>query len=505
MKATREGHTEVGDRANDPVRVNGEQVRARVVGEGGNLGFTQRGRIEYADAGGRINTDFIDNSAGVDTSDHEVNIKILLGLAVQRGELTMDERNELLQASADDVVAHVLYDNYQQAQILSQEMEVSAQRVEAYEDLMQQLEAGDGELERDVEFLPSAERMIERRAAGEGLVRPELAVLLAYAKRSIFAALTASDLPDSPYLAGDLRSYLPTLIVDRFDHLVDQHPLRRELVATIVANDVVNSQGITFVSRMVTETGASAADVVRAFRIARDVTGAVQRWADVEALDYLIDPGIQNELMTGVDWLVETTSRWYLVHATGRELADAVADARASFEELSGVIDQIGPEAWREEHEHAARRLEAEGVPPALARRHAFQSELVHGPDIITVSHATGRTVLEVARAFFLLGERLQLDWLEKQVEAMPGGSRWQRWALQSMEDDLFTLRRSLAEAVLDECEGLPIDEAVEKFLESRDDAYVRFQRFLRSLAVDGMGDLAQVTVSLRQIRSLIG
>jgi glutamate dehydrogenase len=505
VKATGEGHTEVGDRANDPVRVNGEQVRARVVGEGGNLGFTQRGRIEYADAGGRINTDFIDNSAGVDTSDHEVNIKILLGLAVQRGELTMDERNELLQASADDVVAHVLYDNYQQAQILSQEMEVSAQRVEAYEDLMQQLEAGDGELERDVEFLPSAERMIERRAAGEGLVRPELAVLLAYAKRSIFAALTASDLPDSPYLAGDLRSYLPTGIVERFDHLVDQHPLRRELVATIVANDVVNSQGITFVSRMVTETGASAADVVRAFRIARDVTGAVQRWADVEALDYLIDPGIQNELMTGVDWLVETTSRWYLVHATGRELADAVADARTSFEELSGVIDQIGPEAWREEHEHAARRLEAEGVPPALARRHAFQSELVHGPDIITVSHATSRTVLEVARAFFLLGERLQLDWLEKQVEAMPGGSRWQRWALQSMEDDLFTLRRSLAEAVLDECAGLPIDEAVEKFLESRDDAYVRFQRFLRSLAVDGMGDLAQVTVSLRQIRSLIG
>jgi glutamate dehydrogenase len=505
VKATGEGHTEVGDRANDPVRVNGDEVRARVVGEGGNLGFTQRGRIEYAAGGGRINTDFIDNSAGVDTSDHEVNIKILLGLAVQRGELTLDGRNELLLACAEDVVAHVLYDNYQQAQILSQEVEVSAQRVEAYEDLMQQLEAGEGELERDVEFLPSSEEMIERRAAGQGLVRPELAVLLAYAKRSNFAALIDSDLPDSPYLAQDLRAYFPDEIVVRFGHLVEQHPLRRELIATILANDVVNSQGITFVSRMATETGASPSEIVRAFRIARDVTGAVQRWADVEELDGVIDPEIQNELMTGVDWLVETSSRWYLVHATGRHLAEAVEDAHASFEELSGVIDQIGPEAWREEHEHSARRLEAEGVPAALARRHAFQAELVHGPDIITVSHATGRTVLEVARAFFLLGERLQLDWLEKQVEAMPGGSRWQRWALQSMEDDLFTLRRSLAETVLDECGGLPIDEAVEKFLETRDDAFTRLQRFMRSLAVDGMGDLAQLTVALRQIRSLIG
>ena len=235
------------------------------------------------------------------------------------------------------------------------------------------------------------------------------------------------------------------------------------------------------------------------------VGSAVERWADVEALDGVIDPGIQNELMTGVDWLVETTSRWYLVRATGRHLAEAIDDARASFVELSGVIDQIGPEAWREEHEHAARRLEAEGVPAALARRHAFQAELVHGPDIITVSHASGRTVLEVARAFFLLGERLKLDWWETQVESMPAGTRWQRWALQSMEDDLFTLRRSLAETVLDECSGLPIDEAVEKFLESRNDAFARLQRFTRSLSVDGMGDLAQLTVALRQIRSLIG
>jgi glutamate dehydrogenase len=504
VKADGEGHTEVGDRANDPVRVNGSQVRARIVGEGGNLGFTQRGRVEYAKQGGRINTDFIDNSAGVDTSDHEVNIKVLLDLAVQRGELSMDERNVLLQACAQDVVAHVLYDNYLQAQILSQEMEFSVQRIESYEDLMQQLEAED-ELEREVEFLPSPDTMGERRAAGEGLVRPELAVLLAYAKRSIAAALLDSEFPDSPYLFQDLQSYFPPAVVERYGHLIEDHPLKRELVATIASNDVVNAQGITFVSRMVTETGASPADVVKAFRIARDVTGSIERWADIEALDGQIDPELQGELLNGVDWLVETTSRWYLVRAEGQRMSEAVDQARDSFAELSDVIDQIGPEAWREEHEHEARRLVAEGVPPVLARRHAFQAELVHGPDIIAVAHATGRSVLEVARGFFLLGERLEIDWLESQLESMSVGTRWQRWAQQSMEDDLFNLRRQLAEVALAECGPLPIDEAVEKFLESRSEPLGRLQRFMRGLAVDGMSDLAQLTVALRQIRALVG
>ena len=298
-------------------------MRAKVVGEGGNLGFTQRGRIEYARAGGRINTDFIDNSAGVDTSDHEVNWKILLGLAIQRGELTLEERNDLLQDCAPDVVQHVLYDNYLQAQILSQEEGVSAQRIEAYEELMQQLEA-DGELERAVEFMPTTDDMAERRAAGQGMTRPELAVLLAYAKRQVYAELLESDLPDTEYLAADLARYFPPRIVERFGHLIADHPLKRQIIATMASNDVVNSQGITFASRMVTETGASPSEVVRAFRIARDVTGATARWSDVEALDGLVDPALQSELMSGVDWLVETTARWYLVQAAGQLLLSSI-------------------------------------------------------------------------------------------------------------------------------------------------------------------------------------
>ena len=256
---------------------------------------------------------------------------------------------------------------------------------------------------------------------------------------------------------------------------------------------------------MVTETGASPADVVKAFRIARDVTGAVGRWSDVEALDGLVDPAMQSELMSGVDWLVETTSRWYLVQGTSRVLGEQVEESRASFAEVSDAISQVGPDTWREEHEHVARRLIAEGVPEAVAFRHAFQPELVHAPDIIAVAHATGRSPLEVARGFFVLGEGLDIDWLEGQLEALPAANRWQRWAQQSMEDDLFALRRRLCERVLEAADGASIDDGIERYFSERAQAYDRVKRFVRGLKAEGIADLSQVTVAIRQIRSLAG
>jgi glutamate dehydrogenase len=504
VKHSKETNADAGDRTNDNVRISGNQLRARVVGEGGNLGFTQRGRIEFAQGGGRINTDFIDNSAGVDCSDHEVNLKILLGLAVSRGELTVEARNSILEACATDVVEHVLYTNYLQAQILSQELLVSASRIESYEDLMAHLEA-EGELEREVEFLPTGEEMSERRAKGSGMVRPELAVLLAYAKRSLAAALLRSDLPESEYLERDIRRYFPPLVVERFGHLLGEHPLRRELNATILANDVVNSQGVTFVTRLMAETGAQAADVVRAFRIARDVTGAVARWADIESLDGVVDPDVQDELMAGVDWLVETTSRWWLVQEAGARIGATVEGASGAFAELSSVIDRVGSESWREEHEQHVLGLVERGVPEPLARRHAFQGELVHGPDIISVARDSDRPVEDVARTFFLLGERLEIDWLEFRLEEMPAATKWQRWAIQSMEDDVFLVRRQLAERVIAEGGTAPVEEAVDRFLERRAERVARLQRFMKGLATEGVTDLAQLTVALRQIRAVVG
>jgi glutamate dehydrogenase len=501
VKASTESHTDVGDRVNDNVRVDGKDLRCRVVAEGGNLGFTQRGRIDYAFAGGRINTDFIDNSAGVDCSDHEVNLKILLGLAVQRGELSLEDRNELLHRVEPDVVRHVIYDNFLQAQILSQEVDQSVSRTEAFEDLMQALEA-EGVLDRELEALPATDELGERRRTGRGLARPELAVLLAYAKKSLAGALIGSTLSDSRYLEQDLRSYFPPLVVERFGHLLPEHPLRRELIATIVANDVVNSQGITFVTRLSNETGADAADVVRAYRVARDVTGAVERWSAIEALVGRVEPSILDDLLGGVDRLVELTSRWYLANMPDR-LGRAIDAHREPFRQLSDALPQVVTEASRHELERYAWQLVDQGVPEETARRHAFQQGLVHGPNVITVAERTGRPVPEVARAFFLVGEALFIDWLEGRLAELPAPSKWHRWAVQAVQDDLLLVRRLATEKVLDEAGNRPVDDAVAAFLDSRSEALARLSRFMRALALEGANDLAAMTVALRQVRSL--
>ena len=503
VKASTESHADVGDRVNDGLRVDGRELRCRVVAEGGNLGLTQRGRVEFALAGGRINTDFIDNSAGVDCSDHEVNLKILLGLAMQRQELTLEERDVLMQDVEGDVVEHVVYDNFLQAQILSQEAELSPGRMEAYEDLMQSLET-QGLLERAIEFLPGGEEMAERRRSGKGMARPELAVLLAYAKQSLANAIVASTLPESDYLAEDLRSYFPPKVLERFAHLLVEHPLRRELIAMLVSNDVVNSQGVTFVSRLVAETGAEAADVIRAYRIARDVTGAVERWEAIEDLVGSLAPALLDELMRGVDRLVESAARWYLQHAPG-QLGRAVEAHREPFRRFEESIADVAPDAWRQQREREAWSLMDRGVPEEVARRHVQQPFLVHGPNVVTVSVEDELPVGDVARAFFLVGEAGYVDWLEARVAEIPATSRWHRWALAAVEDDLLSARRKLAEQALAHAEGITVDEAVERFLASNEEVRDRLGRFMRGLALEEVSDLAAVTVAVRQVRALAG
>ncbi len=501
VKASTESQAEAGDRVNDAVRVDGSDLRCRVVAEGGNLGFTQRGRIEYALEGGRINADFIDNSAGVDCSDHEVNLKILLGLAVRRGELTLDERNDLLAEVEQDVVRHVLYDNFLQAQILSQELELSWQRMEAYEDLMAALEA-EGVLERELESLPTTEDMAERRRAGKGMARPELAVLLAYAKQSLANALLTSALPDSRYLEQDLRAYFPPRVIERLGHLAAEHPLRRELVATIVANDVVDSQGVTFVTRLVAETGATPADVAAAYRIARDVTGAVARWERIEALVGAVEPATLDELLGGVDRLVESTARWYLANAHG-QLGRAVEAHEGPFRRLARLFPAAMSEEWRHRRERALWDLVDRGVPEETARQHVHLPILVQAPDVIAASQATGRPVEELARVFALIGEALFLDWLQERLEHVPTSTRWHRWALLAAEDDLLLARRRIAERVISEGKGLAPDEAVEAFLAARAGLVERLRAFMSAFALEEVSDLAAVTVAVRQIRSL--
>ena len=504
VKASFETEAEADDRQNDPVRVNGEDLRCWVVGEGGNLGFTQRGRIEYAARGGRINTDFIDNSGGVDCSDREVNLKILLRLAEERGELQAADRAGVIASVTDDVTQRVIYDNFLQAQIMSQEAGRSADELEAYDDLMKLLES-EGMLDRAIEFLPVSEELVERERERRGLERPELAVLLAYAKRWLRLALLRSDVPDGFEFADDLMEYFPEPIVKQFGHLAVEHPLRREIIATRVANRVVNSEGITFVSRLGIETGASPADVVRAYQSALTLTGAEERWEAVEALDPSIGPQVRGELMDGVDRLVEAMTRWFLRQALRTGPAAGVGPSQVVFEELAAVIHHVGSVEWRAERDEAVALLIEAGVPEDLARRHAFQDELYHAPDIIELAELSARPVADVADVFFLVGDTYRIDWLENRAEHLAAGSRWERWAIRTLENDLLQLRRDIAERVLASAEIQNGKALCEYFRSTRPDQHARLDQFIELLMREGGGDLDSLTVAARQISAVIG
>ena len=504
VKASTETNAEAQDRSNDAIRANGNELRARVVGEGGNLGFTQAGRIEFSSSGGRIFTDFLDNCGGVHCSDREVNIKVLLRLAELEGKLAREDRNALIESVSGDVVHAIVYDNFLQAQIIAQEADSSAARIDAYEDLMVALEESVG-LDRDIEGLPSAEIMMERSRDGLPMARPELAVIMSYAKQQLTDDLVASDLPDSPEFSDDLRGYFPAPIVDRFGDYIEQHPLRRELIATIVANRVLNSQGSTFVSRLEAEMGASPAQAVRAYRIARDVTLAGQRWSAIEELTGTLDPALQRDMTGGIDDLVETITRVFIAQPSDASMAELIETYGHGFAELASEIQSIGPKRWQDQNNEAAQQLIDHGAPPELAYRHAYQDELVHGTGIIDVAVATGRPVLEVAKAFFRAGQSFHIDWLERQLADLPAETRWQRWARLSLAYDLMALRRQIVERIFDESPDADADAAVDAFISSHLEQEGRLTRLMRLMRRDGVSDTSAVTVAIRQIQALAG
>jgi glutamate dehydrogenase len=500
VKASDETHEAAGDRANDAIRVNGAELRCKVVGEGGNLGLTQKGRIEFAQNGGAIHTDFIDNSGGVHCSDREVNLKILLGIAEERGELDRDGRDQLVAAVSSHVTDAILYDNFLQAQILSQEAARSATLIEAYEQGIHLLES-QSMIDREIEYLPPTEEMAERIKMGRGLTKPELAVLLAYGKRRLYEALLESSLIDHSYFEQDLAGYFPQPVVARFGHLVNDHPLRRELIATILANQVMNSEGVTFVTRLMDQTGADPAAVVKAYRIARRITDAERRWEELEAEVGSLEPHLLRGLIDNVDSLVETTARWFLNHPAGQQPIDETIKMFADdYIALTETIGSSGAAAWQQSRLAIATSLEDAGVPASIAKRHAYIEDLVHAADIIELSQQTGRSVTEVSGVFFRLGKAVRIDWLEQQTAALNPTSRWERLAQQAAEADLVFLRRRLAERVLAKAGSRAPRDAVRKYLAERSESHGRLLLFMRQLAAEGVNSVDAVIVATRQI-----
>ncbi|HEU4450600.1 MAG TPA: NAD-glutamate dehydrogenase [Gaiellaceae bacterium] len=504
VKASWETNAEVGDRANDAVRVDGRDLRARVVGEGGNLGLTQRGRIEYALAGGRVNTDAIDNSAGVDCSDHEVNIKILLGDAVASGDLTEKQRNALLAEMTDDVARLVLRNNYRQTQALSLAATQARSMLGVHARLIAHLEAS-GRLDRELESLPNEEVMGERRAAGRGLVSPELAVLLAHAKIELFDALLASDLPDDPAMADELARYFPDVLSERFGDRLVGHPLRRELVATYVTNSLVNRAGSTFAFRLAEETGAPAADVARAYSVAREVFELRRLWTSIEALDFEIGADVQLGMLLEGRRLVERATRW-LVRNRPRPL-DVAGEIQA-FAPGAAVLAEALPELLlgsdRQALEEAVRDYARAGVPEELALRVAGLSAMLSALDIVEVAAASGASLRHVAGVYYALGARLELHWLRDEITALPRDNRWQTLARAALRDELYGVHRALTREALEAAPAADPEAAVETWQARNRAGVERTRQVLVDIHMGGLSSLETLSVALREIRNLI-
>ena len=495
VKAASESNDDAGDRTNDQVRVDGGELRCKIVIEGGNLGLTQAGRIEYSRAGGKINTDFIDNSGGVNCSDREVNLKILLNTIGD--DLPRDEAQKLLSDAAPEVVERILFDNFEQAQRISLEEVTSANRLDSYEDLMTELE-GKGLLDRDIEGLPSTEEMGERSLAGASLSRPEIAVLMTYAKSDIARELLASDFPDSPDVGRILEKYFPASVSQRFGDLILDHPLRREIISTVSSNAIVHTQGTTFVSQLVSRSGATVADVLTAYSKASDIADAETRRRLIETWFGQADPDVWIRVVNAHDRAMSTLTRWFLRHHT----ADTTSWSKA-VADLEDQAPTLGPPRWQQERALEANRLEDAGFPPELAGRLSILADLVHAPGMLEIAQRRDRTLTEVGRVFFRVGQAVHVDALERILAGMHTTDPWNRWARQTIEDDLAELRQLLADRVLAEAGDRDPDDAVDLFLSKRAHALKRVLGFTRTLESGTEEDLTFFMVVVKQIETL--
>ncbi len=508
VRAADEPDREIDDRANAEVRVAGSQVRARVVGEGANLAFTQRARIEYARRGGHINTDAIDNSAGVDISDHEVNLKILLRPAVESGEITLRERDELLADVCDDVVAAVLHDSARQSQALSRSQAASAGRAAAIERLMVELEAT-GVVDRKVEALPGTEEMAARARAGAGLTRPELAVLLAGAKRGLTAHLLASTVPDQAALRDAVASYFPARLADRlpgcFDRLLDGHRLRRELIASVVANEVVDRMGVTFASRLAADTGSDPASVAAAWWVARGVVDAPAWWRELDGDEDRPRPPVPEQVTTART-VLEALTRDYLRRGDGADIAAGVSRDRPAAEVLQSALPEIVTAVRRRRRGRLAEALVESGVEPPAAARWASLGELEIVADVAEVARTTGRPVTVVARALVEVEEALGIDQLvDRLIQAVVADDdAWSRAAVRGLLDDLDELRRLGARRALELPPDVAETEAVPRFLAARSAPRAELTALLRRIDAEPTIRLDALAVATRAVRRAV-
>jgi glutamate dehydrogenase len=505
VKAATESHAEVGDRANDAVRINGGELRCRVLGEGGNLGCTQLGRIEYALAGGRLNTDFVDNSAGVDCSDHEVNIKILISVATRHRALPPAQREKLLVSMTDEVAELVLRNNYLQTQAISIAESTAAERLNEHAWFIRQLEKRAG-LNRALEFLPDEEEIELRRKAGRGLARPELSLVMSYAKMALYAEMVRSNVPEDAYLSKELQRYFPNPLRERYAEYLREHPLAREIIATMITNSLVNRMGSVFAFRMQDETGADVAAVARAFTIAREVFETRAIWEAIESLDNSISASVQYSMLRATQALLKQATRWLLDRRDELpEIATAVVRLNPGAMELVGCLAEVLHGARLERYEGAAQLYADTGVPTGLARKMAALAPMHAGLDIIALAENCKVGVRHTADVYFRVGSELELDWIADQIDKLRVDGIWQAKARGSLRDNLYGLHRALCANMISCASGKEDARlVVGEWIAARTERVAHFRQTLEEMQNGGQLDFATTSVALQEIRRLV-
>jgi len=504
VKGGTESHADVSDRANDALRVDGAALRARVIGEGANLGMTQRGRIEHALRGGRLNTDFIDNSAGVDCSDHEVNIKILLNEVEREGGLTREQRNEKLRSMTDEVAELVLRDNYLQTQAITVTHALGGHLLDRLARFMRTLEK-EGRLNRKIEFLPDDEELAVRAQRKAGFTRPELAVLLSYSKISLYDELLASNLPDDPFMQEDLKLYFPVPLRGAFADQISRHRLRREIISTSVTNSMINRAGIGFVHEVKERTGESAADIARAYVITREVFRLRSLWQEIEALDNRVPASLQAAMLAECGRMIDRGTTWFLREA-GRplDIGAQITAYAASVAEISANLGELMSPSERARFDQKVQSYIRVGEP--LARRVAcLVSWLAPALDIVHIARRTGLPPLRVGRIYFGIGERFGFDRLRQAAATLPTDKAWDKLAVSAILDDLNGHQSELTARVLASVgDGTSAEGAIEAWAERRRPVVARTEQLLAEMqSATSTPDLAMLAVANRQLKSL--
>ena len=505
FKSSTESHAEVGDKVNDPIRLNATDIQAKVIGEGANLGLTQKARIEFAQRGGRLNTDAIDNSAGVDSSDHEVNIKILLANAIETGELTADNRNMLLSSMTDDVARLVLQHNYDQTGSLSVEEKTAVKDLDSHQRFITRLES-QGLLDRALEDLPSSDEILERKAISTGLTRPELSVLLAYSKIVLFDDIVNSDVPDDPYLNKELDAYFPEQ-VSEFKNALNAHKLKREIISTRLANDVVNLGGITFVNRVDERTGAEPSAVVKSFVAAIDIFDIRSLLTEIDALDYEISTDAQVMLRLEVVNVLRRLVYWFTKTKSGD---DSISTLIEQYKHPVQVLIGAGPDILSKfEHDlllDCHKVFVSEGTPKHLATKIVTLKALLSATDIVDLAAQQNGDVLTWARVYHAIGSVFQLDLLKTVLSDLEFDSHWDRLASKGLTETLLGIQSGLTSIAMgwdlgNLSERNEIETRIHSILSQKYDKFANYQNLLGELTQAGAWSFAKIVLIANELR----